>query len=127
MAGNRLWDCCGRGVAASGTPRDGGEDLLFRAYDIDVNRVRHLGSILMKNGASLQRLRLLERFLDRPHHVERLLGQLIAFAVDDVSEALKIVELHGVRIASPLQQRPDGFKQLYLYDPDGHLIELVSA
>jgi catechol 2,3-dioxygenase-like lactoylglutathione lyase family enzyme len=54
----------------------------------------------------------------RSHH--------IAFAVDDVAEALKIVERHGVRIASPLQQRPDGFKQLYLYDPDGHLVELVS-
>ena len=53
-------------------------------------------------------------------------GHHIAFAVDDVSEALKIVELHGVRIASPLQQRPDGFKQLYLYDPDGHVVELVS-
>ena len=53
-------------------------------------------------------------------------GHHIAFAVDDVSEALKIVESHGVRIASPLQQRPDGFKQLYLYDPDGHVVELVS-
>jgi catechol 2,3-dioxygenase-like lactoylglutathione lyase family enzyme len=53
-------------------------------------------------------------------------GHHIAFAVDDVTEALKIVELHGVRIASPLQQRPDGFKQFYLYDPDGHVVELVS-
>jgi hypothetical protein len=26
-----------------------------------------------------------------------------------------------------LQQRPDGFRQLYLYDPDGHLVELVST
>jgi len=54
-------------------------------------------------------------------------GHHIAFAVDNVSDALKIVESHGVRIASPLQQRPDGFKQLYLYDPDGHVVELVSA
>lgn len=53
-------------------------------------------------------------------------GHHIAFAVADVAEALKIVEAHGVRIASPLQQRPDGFKQLYLYDPDGHVVELVS-
>jgi glyoxylase I family protein len=58
------------------------------------------------------------KIVSRSHH--------IAFAVDDVSEALKIVKLHSVRIASPLQQRPDGFKQLYLYDPDGHLVELVS-
>src|SRR3954452_4289629 len=40
-------------------------------------------------------------------------GHHIAFAIDDVSAALKIVDAHGVRIASPLQQRPDGFKQLY--------------
>jgi catechol 2,3-dioxygenase-like lactoylglutathione lyase family enzyme len=53
-------------------------------------------------------------------------GHHIAFSVDDVANTLKIVELHGVRIASPLQQRPDGFKQLYLYDPDGHVVELVS-
>jgi len=53
-------------------------------------------------------------------------GHHIAFRVDDVQDALKIVETHGVRIASPLQQRPDGFKQLYLYDPDGHVVELVS-
>ena len=54
-------------------------------------------------------------------------GHHIAFAVDNVTEALKIVEYHRVRIASPLQQRPDGFKQLYLYDPDGHVVELVSS
>jgi catechol 2,3-dioxygenase-like lactoylglutathione lyase family enzyme len=53
-------------------------------------------------------------------------GHHIAFAVDDVSKALAIVEKYEIRIASPLQQRPDGFKQLYLYDPDWHLVELVS-
>jgi glyoxylase I family protein len=54
-------------------------------------------------------------------------GHHIAFAVDDVTDALKALEPHGVRIASPLQQRPDGFKQVYLYDPDGHVVELVSG
>jgi glyoxylase I family protein len=54
-------------------------------------------------------------------------GHHIAFAVDDVSQALELVQAHGIRIASPLQQRPDGFKQLYLYDPDGHVVELVSG
>jgi catechol 2,3-dioxygenase-like lactoylglutathione lyase family enzyme len=56
--------------------------------------------------------------VSRSHH--------LAFAVDDVTATLKIVELHNVRIASPLQVRPDGFKQLYIYDPDSHLVELVS-
>jgi catechol 2,3-dioxygenase-like lactoylglutathione lyase family enzyme len=53
-------------------------------------------------------------------------GHHFAFAVDDVSEAREFALEHGVRIASPVQQRPDGYKQLYLYDPDGHLVELVS-
>jgi glyoxylase I family protein len=53
-------------------------------------------------------------------------GHHIAFAVDDVVKALETVEANNVRIASPLQQRPDGFKQIYLYDPDGHVVELVS-
>jgi catechol 2,3-dioxygenase-like lactoylglutathione lyase family enzyme len=55
-------------------------------------------------------------------------GHHIAFRVGDVSKALEeIVAARGVRIASPLQQRPDGYKQAYLYDPDGHIIEIVSA
>ena len=54
-------------------------------------------------------------------------GHHFAFAVDDVSKTLEAVALHNVRIASPLQQRPDGFKQLYLHDPDGHVVELVSS
>lgn len=53
-------------------------------------------------------------------------GHHIAFSVDDMAEAIKIVEVQGVPVASPLQRRPDGFQQLYLYDPDGHLVELVS-
>jgi catechol 2,3-dioxygenase-like lactoylglutathione lyase family enzyme len=53
-------------------------------------------------------------------------GHHIAFQVDDVRAASEIAQANGVRIASPLQQRPDGYKQVYLYDPDGHLVELVS-
>jgi glyoxylase I family protein len=48
-------------------------------------------------------------------------GHHLAFAVDDVTATLKTVEVHGVKVASPLQQRPDGFR------PDGHVIELVSS
>jgi catechol 2,3-dioxygenase-like lactoylglutathione lyase family enzyme len=53
-------------------------------------------------------------------------GHHIAFAVEDVVIALERIQSQGVRIASPLQTRPDGFKQVYLYDPDGHVVELVS-
>jgi hypothetical protein len=47
--------------------------------------------------------------------------------VDDVSEAIEIVKINDVRIASPMQQRPDGYRQVYLYDPDGHVVEIVSV
>ncbi len=54
-------------------------------------------------------------------------GHHFALAVDDAAAAEKVAAEHGIRVASPLQQRPDGFKQLYLYDPDGHVVELVSG
>jgi catechol 2,3-dioxygenase-like lactoylglutathione lyase family enzyme len=53
-------------------------------------------------------------------------GHHIAFAVDNMSETLDALNRQQVRIASPLQQRPDGLKQVYVYDPDGHLVELVA-
>src|SRR5262245_66424174 len=43
----------------------------------------------------LQCLGLLDRLFDRPHHVERLLRQLVALAVDDHLEALdRLLERH---------------------------------
>jgi catechol 2,3-dioxygenase-like lactoylglutathione lyase family enzyme len=53
-------------------------------------------------------------------------GHHIAFAVDDVMQAVEILRAAGVPIASPLQNRPDGLQQVYLYDPDGHVVELFS-
>lgn len=58
------------------------------------------------------------RIVARGHH--------IAFAVDDVGRVAEVAMAHSVPIASPLQTRPDGFRQIYLYDPDGHVVELVS-
>jgi glyoxylase I family protein len=58
------------------------------------------------------------KVIPRSHH--------FAFAVEDVSEALEALQERGVRVASPLQHRPDGFRQAYIYDPDGHVVEIVS-
>jgi catechol 2,3-dioxygenase-like lactoylglutathione lyase family enzyme len=53
-------------------------------------------------------------------------GHHLAFSVDDMPATLEVLEAQEVPIASKLQQRPDGLKQVYVYDPDGHVIELVS-
>lgn len=53
-------------------------------------------------------------------------GHHFAFAVDDVAQTLDTIAAHNVRIAAPVQDRPDGYKQLFVYDPDGHLVELAS-
>src|SRR5919108_5238749 len=45
--------------------------------------------------AAADALRLLDRLLDRPDHVEGLLGQVVVLAVEDLGEALdRVLELH---------------------------------
>src|SRR5919109_1467284 len=45
--------------------------------------------------AAADALRLLDRLLDRPDHVEGLLGQLVVLAVEDLGETLdRVLELH---------------------------------
>ncbi len=53
-------------------------------------------------------------------------GHHFAFEVDDVEGAIEALTAEGVEIASPLQARPDGIRQVYFYDPDRHLVELFS-
>ena len=53
-------------------------------------------------------------------------GHHIAFLVNDVAAAVAMAQSQGVEIASPLQTRPDGWTQAYLYDPDGHVVELAA-
>jgi catechol 2,3-dioxygenase-like lactoylglutathione lyase family enzyme len=53
-------------------------------------------------------------------------GHHFAFEVNNVEEAIEALSAEDVEIASPLQTRPDGIKQVYFYDPDRHLVELFS-
>ena len=53
-------------------------------------------------------------------------GHHFAFEVDDCEAAIEALTAEGVEVASPLQTRPDGIKQVYFYDPDRHLVELFS-
>ena len=54
-------------------------------------------------------------------------GHHFAFLVDDCHVAAKRIEEMGLPFVSPPKQRPDGAIQLFVNDPDGHLVELCSV
>jgi len=49
-----------------------------------------------------------------------------AFVVADAAAFRTQLEARGVAVASGPTERPDGAVQVFLYDPDGHLVELCS-
>lgn len=49
------------------------------------------------------------------------------FRVEDMDEAIKTLQEHNIPIAAGPRPRGDGATQLYIYDPDGHLIELAHV
>ncbi len=53
-------------------------------------------------------------------------GHHIAFQVDDAVYAGELLQKRGVQIVDGPKQRPDGATQLYVFDPDQHLVELFS-
>ena len=53
-------------------------------------------------------------------------GHHFAFCVADADASAEVLRKRGIPIASGPQTRPDGAVQVYLNDPDGHLIELFS-
>ena len=54
-------------------------------------------------------------------------GHHFAFEVPDVAAAAEAAKENGIKIGDGPKQRPDGASQVYLYDPDDHLVELFSA
>jgi catechol 2,3-dioxygenase-like lactoylglutathione lyase family enzyme/uncharacterized protein YunC (DUF1805 family) len=54
----------------------------------------------------------------RTHH--------FAFLVDDAAAALAHLERHQVTVLSGPKPRPDGYLQVFVTDPDGHVVELCS-
>jgi catechol 2,3-dioxygenase-like lactoylglutathione lyase family enzyme len=54
-------------------------------------------------------------------------GHHIAFLVDDCRAAAEQISAMSVEFVSPPKLRPDGAIQLFINDPDGHLIELCSV
>lgn len=53
-------------------------------------------------------------------------GLHLAFRVESCDAAAERLVAAGVPIASGPKSRPDGWRQVYIRDPDGHLIELCS-
>ena len=49
-----------------------------------------------------------------------------AFAVDDIDAFVKVLHDLRVPMTSGPVQRPDGALQLFIHDPDDHLVELCS-
>jgi catechol 2,3-dioxygenase-like lactoylglutathione lyase family enzyme len=49
-----------------------------------------------------------------------------AFEVDDCDAAAATLHARGIPIEVDPRNRPDGARQMYLRDPDGHLVELYS-
>lgn len=50
-----------------------------------------------------------------------------AFRTSDFDAAKTRLDELGVEIVVGPRARPDGARQMYVYDPDGHLIEICSA
>jgi catechol 2,3-dioxygenase-like lactoylglutathione lyase family enzyme len=51
----------------------------------------------------------------------------IAFAVEDAHAAAESLRRRDVPIVSGPKLRPDGAAQVFVADPDGHLVEICSA
>ncbi len=49
-----------------------------------------------------------------------------AFLVDSAEAAHRHLLEQGIPIVSPPKLRPDGAVQVFVHDPDGHLVELCS-
>ena len=54
-------------------------------------------------------------------------GHHFAFLVDECYAASQRIAELGIAFVSPPKKRPDGAIQLFVNDPDGHLIELCSV
>lgn len=54
-------------------------------------------------------------------------GHHFAFMVDDCHKAAERIAEMQIPFVSPPKRRPDGAVQLFINDPDGHLVELCST
>lgn len=53
-------------------------------------------------------------------------GHHFAFSIESANAAAARLTELGIPLVSPPKQRPDGAVQVFVQDPDGHLVELCS-
>ncbi len=61
-----------------------------------------------------------------PEHLRHSRTMHIAFLVDDAAATIPSLREQGVPILAGPQPRPDGYTQVFVTDPDGHVFELCS-
>src|SRR5262245_54543808 len=59
-------------------------------------------------------------------HLRSSRTQHVAFAVEDAEAVVPLLKAQKVPILSDVKPRPDGYLQVFVTDPDGHVIELCS-
>lgn len=53
-------------------------------------------------------------------------GHHLAYLTSDFDQAMRAIEQNQIAIGDGPKVRPDGARQVYIYDPDGHLIEICE-
>lgn len=61
-----------------------------------------------------------------PDHLASSRTHHFAFLVDDASSAAECIQSSGYKVVSGPKSRPDGAVQLFVEDPDGHVVELCQ-
>lgn len=54
-------------------------------------------------------------------------GSHLGFVVGDLDEAEADLRSAGIEIVGPQQERGDGVRRIYVVDPDGYIVELMTA
>ena len=50
-----------------------------------------------------------------------------AFEVDDAKQAAESLKMRGYELVDDAKTRPDGAIQMFVADPDGHVVELCTS
>ena len=114
MAASREFYGGGRGMLEGPRPGCSFDGLWFQCGETQIHLIlEHEGSGPAGN------LVPVEHRGARTHH--------FAFEVEDANACAKRLAAMGVPIAAGPKQRPDGAVQVFLCDPDGHVVELTST